>query len=60
MPNVRKLTFEEFFKDLMVDEDVWNMSLETYNFHKRRAKELYNIIYKEDEENDRVQKCHSR
>lgn len=36
------MTFEEFFKDYMSDEDVWNMSLETYNAHKRRAREIYN------------------
>lgn len=43
------MTFEEFLKEFMADEDVWNMSLEEYNFLKRRAKEIYEAMSKEDE-----------
>lgn len=35
------MTFSEFFKDYMKEYDVWNMSLEEYNYHKRRAMEIY-------------------
>lgn len=34
-------TWEEFLKEYMKDYDVWNMSLEEYNFHKQQALKLY-------------------
>jgi hypothetical protein len=44
-----KMTFEEFLEEFMADEDVWNMSLEEYNFLKARAKEIYEIMQKKEE-----------
>lgn len=43
----KKVSFEEFFKEFMKDGDydVWNMSLETYNFYKKMAKEIYQQTY---------------
>ena len=43
------MTFEEFLKEFMADEDVWNMSLEEYNFLKTRAREIYETMQKKEE-----------
>lgn len=34
-------TWKEFLKEYMKDYDVWNMSLEEYNFYKEQALKLY-------------------
>ncbi len=35
------MTFLDFFTEYIKDYDVWNMSLDEYNYHKRQAKQIY-------------------
>lgn len=35
-------TFDDFYKDFIKDEDIWNMSLDQVNGLKRQARELWN------------------
>lgn len=35
------MTFEEFWKEFTKDLDVWNMSLETYNYYRKQAMEIW-------------------
>ena len=41
------MTFKEFFEDFISDYDVWNMSLEEYNYLKKQAMEIYKMIKQE-------------
>ena len=36
--------FKTFLQDFMKDEDVWNMSLERYNYLKAMATEIYQTL----------------
>lgn len=42
------MTFDEFFKEFCKEGelDVWNMSLETYNYYKKIAKQIFDSINK--------------
>jgi len=42
------MTFDEFFKEFCKEDklDVWNMSLEEYNYYKKIAKQIFDSINK--------------